>query len=108
MAKRGLPGISIDIPLAHKDALTIHSHYDTMVFTVPDAPMPDELAIICCFANRGRLNHRIGGYSVDKVIGKDGCASDVFPGIAAKGRNDENRNREHCNDRDRRLARSVC
>lgn len=72
MAKRTLAGASIDIPLAHKDALTIRSHYDTMVVTVPDAPMPDELAIICCFANRGRLNHRIGGLSVEKMIGKDG------------------------------------
>jgi len=71
-AKRGGPGISIDIPLAHKDALTIRSHYDTMVVTVPDAPMPGELAIVCCFANRGRLNHRIGGHSVEKMIGKDG------------------------------------
>lgn len=72
MAKRALPGISIDIPLAHKDALTIRSHYDTMVVTVPDAPMPDEIAIICCYANRGRPNHRIGGHSIEKMIGKDG------------------------------------
>ncbi len=72
MAKRGLPGVAIDIPLAHKDALTIRSHYDAMLVTVPDAPMPDELAIICCFSNRGRLNHRIGGHSVQDMIGKDG------------------------------------
>ena len=72
MAKRALPGSSIDIPLAHKDALTIRSHYDTMVVTVPDAPLADELAIICCFANRGRPNHRIGGHSVEAMIGKDG------------------------------------
>jgi len=72
MAKRGLPGATIDIPLAHKDALTIRSHYDSMVVTVPDAPLPDEIAIVCCFANRGRLNHRIGGHSVENMIGKDG------------------------------------
>lgn len=72
MAKRGLPGSSIDIPLGHKDALTIRSHYDTMIVTIPDAPMPDELAITVCFTNRGRLNHRIGGHSLDKMIGKDG------------------------------------
>lgn len=72
MAKRGLPGAAIDIPLAHKDALTIRSHYDAMTVTVPDAPMPDEIAIICCFSNRGRLNHRIGGHSVKDMIGKDG------------------------------------
>jgi hypothetical protein len=72
MAKRTPPGEAIDIPLAHKDALTIRSHYDTMSITVPDAPMPDELVIVCCFANRGRLNHRIGGHGVDNLIGEDG------------------------------------
>lgn len=72
MAKRAVPGEAIDIPLAHKDALTIRSHYDTMSITVPDAPMEDELVIICCFANRGRLNHRIGGHSLDRLIGEDG------------------------------------
>lgn len=65
-------GCSIDIPFAHKDALTIRSHYDAMTVNLPDAPMPDEIAIICCYANRGRLNHRIGGHSVDKMIGNDG------------------------------------
>jgi hypothetical protein len=72
MAKRAVSGETIDIPLAHKDALTVRSHYDTMSITVPDAPMPDELVIICCFANRGRLNHRIGGHSLDRLIGEDG------------------------------------
>ena len=72
MAKLGLPGVAIDIPLGHKDALTIRSHYDAMTVTVPDAPMPDEIAITVCFTNRGRLNHRIGGHSVENMIGKDG------------------------------------
>ena len=72
MAKRGLPGCTIDIPLAHKDALTIRSHYDTMVVHLPDAPMPDEIAITVVFGSRGRPNHRIGGHSLDKMIGKDG------------------------------------
>jgi len=72
MAKRGLPGCTIDIPLAHKDALTIRSHYDTMVVTIPDAPLANEIAITCVFGNRGRPNHRIGGHSLDKIIGKDG------------------------------------
>jgi len=72
MAKRGAAGSSIDIPLAHKDALTVRSHYDYMTVHVPDGPMPDEIAITCCFANRGRLNHRIGGHSVENIIGIDG------------------------------------
>lgn len=72
IAKRGLPGSVIDIPMAHKDALMIRSHYDTMTIALPDAPLPDELTITCCFANRGRLNHRIGGHSLDQFVGQDG------------------------------------
>jgi Amino acid synthesis len=72
MAKRGGPGTIIDIPLAHKDALTVRSHYDAMTIMIPDAPLPDEIAITCVFTSGGRLNHRIGGHSVDKIIGKDG------------------------------------
>jgi hypothetical protein len=72
MAKRGAPNATIDIPLAHKDALTIRSHYDAMTITIPDAPLPDEIAITCVFASGGRLNHRIGGHSLDQMIGKDG------------------------------------
>lgn len=69
MAKRAAPGASIDIPLAHKDALTIRSHYDAMTVTVPDAPLPDEIVIVCCFASRGRPNHRIGGHGIENMIG---------------------------------------
>ena len=72
MAKRGGPGTTIDIPLAHKDALTVRSHYDAMTIMIPDAPLPDEIAITCVFTSGGRLNHRIGGHSVDKIIGNDG------------------------------------
>jgi len=72
MAKRGGPGTIIDIPLAHKDALMVRSHYDAMTIMIPDAPLPDEIAITCVFTSGGRLNHRIGGHSVDKIIGKDG------------------------------------
>src|SRR5581483_11582171 len=43
--KRGGPGTTIDVPLAHKDALYVRSHYDTMTITLHDAPMPRELAV---------------------------------------------------------------
>lgn len=70
--KRAAPGASIDIPLAHKDALYVRSHYDAMSLTLPDAPLPDEIAVICCFSNRGRPNHRVGGPSAASIIGQDG------------------------------------
>ena len=70
--KRASPGQVIDIPLAHKDALYVRSHYDGMTILVPDAPLEDEIAIICCIANRGRLNHRVGGLAKQDITGKDG------------------------------------
>ncbi len=72
LTKRAAPGATIDIPLAHKDALYVRSHYDGISITLPDAPLPDELAIICAYANRGQLKHRIGGLAAGEIKGKDG------------------------------------
>ena len=70
--KRAAPGATIDIPLAHKDALYVRSHYDGVTITIPDAPLPNEIAIICAFANRGRPNHRVGGLAAGEIKGIDG------------------------------------
>ncbi len=71
--KIAAPGASIDVPLAHKDALYVRSHYDGVTVTLPpEAPAPDEIALIVCLANRGRLNARVGGLSAKDVVGKDG------------------------------------
>jgi hypothetical protein len=72
MTKRAGPGAGIDIPLAHKDALYVRSHYDGISLTLPDAPLPDEIAVICAYANRERLNSRVGGLSKDEIKGIDG------------------------------------
>ncbi len=71
-SKRITPGGIIDVPLAHKDALYVRSHYDTMTVMIPDAPLPDEIAVICCYANRGQLNSRIGGLEAKDIKGEDG------------------------------------
>src|ERR1700734_3469460 len=72
MTKRAAPGATIDIPLAHKDALYVRSHYDGMTLTLPDAPQPNEIAIIAVYATRGRPNHRVGGLSASDIKGQDG------------------------------------
>jgi Amino acid synthesis len=72
MTKRAAPGASIDIPLAHKDALYVRSHYDGMTVTLPDAPQPNEIAIIAVYATRGRPNQRVGGLSAAEIKGQDG------------------------------------
>lgn len=70
--KRGGPGTVIDIPLAHKNALYVRSHYDTVSAMFNDAPNRDELLIVWAFATRGRLNARLGGLQASEVKGLDG------------------------------------
>ena len=70
--KRAQPGTPIDIPLASKDALYVRSHYDGMTVQLPDAPLPDEIAVIFCVANRGRIGARVGGLKFEDMKGQDG------------------------------------
>ena len=70
--KRGGPGTTLDIPLAHKDALYVRSHYDTVTATFADAPNPDEVLVCWAFATRGRLNARLGGLKAADIKGQDG------------------------------------
>ncbi|WP_454688533.1 amino acid synthesis family protein [Achromobacter aloeverae] len=70
--KRAGLGAQIDVPLAHKDALYVRSHYDTMTLYFPDGPAPDEVIIIVAVATRGRLHARLGGPKVSEIKGEDG------------------------------------
>ncbi|HKS99707.1 MAG TPA: amino acid synthesis family protein [Rugosimonospora sp.] len=65
-------GAAIDIPLAHKDALYVRSHYDTVSVSFGDAPRPDEVVIAFAFATRGRLHARLGGLAAADIRGDDG------------------------------------
>jgi hypothetical protein len=71
--KRAAAGASIDVPLAHKDALYVRSHYDGVSVTLPpETPDPDEIVILVAVANRGRLNARVGGLAADAIAARDG------------------------------------
>lgn len=70
--KRGGIGTTIDVPLAHKDALYVRSHYDTMTLTFADAPNPDEIVVILAVATRGRLHARLGGLRKEEATRGDG------------------------------------
>jgi hypothetical protein len=67
--KRSAAGATLDVPLAHKDALYVRSHYDTVQAMMPDAPLPDEVVVILVGAGRGRLHARIGGLRKEDVKG---------------------------------------
>ena len=68
--KKGAPGTLIDIPMNHTGDVYVRSHYDGMSVVVPDSPMPDEIAVIFCIANRGRINARVGGLTHDAVAAR--------------------------------------
>ena len=61
MTKVAAPGTPIDVPMNAVTDVYVRSHYDGMTLTLPGAPLPDEVALIFCVANRGRLNARVGG-----------------------------------------------
>ena len=70
--KRGGMGTAIDVPLGHKDAAFVRSHFDAMEIRVPDAPRRDEIVVAVAVTDSGRPLPRIGGLSVDQIEGKDG------------------------------------
>lgn len=70
--KRGGMGTPIDVPLGHKDAAYVRSHFDAMEVRVPDAPRRDEILVAIVVTDSGRPIARIGGLTVDEIEGRDG------------------------------------
>ena len=70
--KRGAPGTAIDVPLGHKDAAYVRSHFDAMEVRVADAPADDEIVVVVVVTDSGRPLPRIGGLGVDDIVGEDG------------------------------------
>jgi len=52
-------GMSIDVPLGHKDDVWSFDEIDTMTVAVPGAPRPDEIVVIVVLADRGRPRPRV-------------------------------------------------
>ena len=69
VTKSAAAGTTIDIPLAHKDALYVRSHYDAVTLCVPDAPRAGELLIAVGVASGGRVHHRVGGLRASDAVG---------------------------------------
>ena len=70
--KRGGPGATIDVPLGHKDAAFVRSHFDAMEVRVSDAPRRDEIVVVVVVTDSGRPLPRIGGLAVGEIVGTDG------------------------------------
>jgi hypothetical protein len=70
--KMGGPGQPLDIPLGHKDAAYVRSHFDGMEVRLNDAPRADEILVAVAVTDSGRPLPRVGGLTVDEVKGQDG------------------------------------
>ena len=70
--KRGGPGVALDIPLGHKDAAFVRSHFDGMEVRVADAPRANEIMIAVAVTDSGRPLPRVGGLKKNEIKGVDG------------------------------------
>lgn len=70
--KRGGPGQTLDVPLGHKNAAYVRSHFDAVEARLPDAPGADEIVVAIAVTDSGRPLPRVGGLTAGDVEGKDG------------------------------------
>jgi len=70
--KMGGMGTAIDVPLGHKDAAFVRSHFDAMEVRVADAPRANEILVAIVVTDSGRPAPRIGGLTVAEIKGVDG------------------------------------
>ena len=70
--KLGGQGARIDVPLGHKDAAYVRSHFDGMEVGLADAPRADEILVAVAVTDSGRPFPRVGGLTTDEATGEDG------------------------------------
>ena len=70
--KIGGLGAAIDVPLGHKDAAYVRSHFDAMEARVADAPRANEIVVAVVVTAGGRPLPRIGGLTTAEIQGQDG------------------------------------
>ena len=70
--KQGTLGTAIDVPLGHKDAAFVRSHFDAMEARISDAPRANEIVVAVVVTDSGRPHPRVGGLQVHEIVGQDG------------------------------------
>jgi hypothetical protein len=70
--KRGSMGHPLDIPLGHKDAAYVRSHFDGMEVRINDAPRANEIMVAIAVTDSGRPLPRVGGLEAKDAKGEDG------------------------------------
>ena len=70
--KQGGLGTAVDVPLGHKDAAFVRSHFDAIEARVSDAPRANEIVVAVAVTASGRPLARVGGLQVSEIQGQDG------------------------------------
>ncbi|MBH0236535.1 amino acid synthesis family protein [Methylobrevis albus] len=70
--KRGGLGVVLDVPLGHKDAAFVRSHFDGMEVRINDAPRAGEIMVAVVVTDSGRPLARVGGLKASEAKGEDG------------------------------------
>jgi len=70
--KMGGMGQPLDVPLGHKDAAYVRSHFDGMEVRINDAPRANEIMVSIVVTDSGRPLPRVGGLEAADAQGKDG------------------------------------
>lgn len=70
--KMGGPGQDLDVPLGHKDAAYVRSHFDGVEVRLNDAPRANEILVAVAVTDSGRPLPRVGGLTHADAEGKDG------------------------------------
>lgn len=70
--KMGTLGTAIDVPLGHKDAAFVRSHFDAIEARVSDAPRANEIVVAVAVTDSGRPLARVGGLQKHEIKGQDG------------------------------------
>ena len=72
MTKVGPMGASLDVPIHHKDAAYVRSHFDGVTVAVADGPRADEILFALAMTTGGRPHARVGGLTKDAIGKWDG------------------------------------
>jgi hypothetical protein len=70
--KVGGLGTAIDVPLGHKDAAYVRSHFDAIEARIGDAPRANEILVAVAVTDSGRPLARVGGLQLHEIKGEDG------------------------------------
>lgn len=70
------PGMSIAVPMWHKDAASTRSHYQTLTLSLSDAPHPNEIVVVAAASTGPRPHPRIGDRTTDRPV-----SAEILEGI---------------------------